>query len=86
MEGLGIFWSIVIGLAAGAIAGWIMRSSMGIILSLVIGLIGSVLGAWIYSLLGVSSGGGILGTLIMSVIGAVVLLAIVSLFRRSPKA
>jgi len=85
MEGYGILWSIIIGLAAGAIAGWLMRSSMGIIMSLVIGLIGSVLGGWIYSLLGVSSGGSILGTLLMSVVGAVVLLGIVSLFRRSTK-
>lgn len=82
MEGLGILWSIIIGVLAGAIAGWIMRGNgFGFIINLIVGLVGSVLGGWIYSLLGISSG-GILGVLLMSVIGAVLLLWIVSLFRR----
>lgn len=82
MEGLGILWSIIIGVLAGAIAGWIMKGSgFGFVINLIVGLVGSVLGGWIYSLLGFSSG-GVLGVLLMSVIGAVVLLWIVSLFTR----
>lgn len=82
MEGLGILWSIIIGVAAGAIAGWIMKGSgFGFILNLIVGLLGSVLGGWLYDLFGFSSG-GILGILLMSVVGAVVLLWIVSLFRK----
>lgn len=82
MEGLGILWSIIIGIAAGAIAGWLMRGSgFGIIINLVVGLIGSVLGGWIYGLLGFSTT-SVLGVLIMSIIGAVVLLWILSLFRK----
>lgn len=82
MAGLGILWSIIIGILAGAIAGWIMKGSgFGIIWNLIIGLIGSVLGGWIYGLFGFSTG-SIWGVLLMSVIGAVVLLFIVSLFRR----
>jgi len=80
--GLGILWSIIIGILAGAIAGWLMRGSgFGIILNLVIGLVGSVLGGWIYGLLGFHTD-SILGVLLMSVVGAVVLLWIVSLFRK----
>lgn len=79
---MGLLWSIIIGIAAGAIAGWLMKGSgFGIIMNLVVGLIGSVLGGWIYGLLGLSTG-SILGTLLMSVVGAVVLLWIVSLFRK----
>lgn len=82
MEGLGILWSIIIGVAAGAIAGWIMKGSgFGFILNLIVGLLGSVLGGWLYDLFDFNKG-GILGTLLMSVIGAVVLLWIVSLFRK----
>lgn len=82
MEGLGILWAIIIGIAAGAIAGWIMRGhGFGILVNLIVGLVGSLLGGWIYGLLGITTG-GILGTLLMSVIGAVVLLWIISLFRR----
>ncbi len=82
MEGLGIIWSIIIGVAAGAIAGWLMRGhGFGFIVNLIVGLVGSTLGGWIYGLLGIGSG-GIVGALIMSVIGAVVLLWIISLFRK----
>ncbi|MBK5722908.1 GlsB/YeaQ/YmgE family stress response membrane protein [Dysgonomonas sp. Marseille-P4677] len=84
MEGLGILWSIIIGIAAGAIAGWIMKGrGFGIVINLIVGLVGSLLGGWIYALLGINSS-GILGVLLMSVIGAVVLLWIISLFKRKP--
>lgn len=81
MEGMGILWSIIIGIIAGFIAGRIMRGSgFGMLVNLLVGLVGSILGGCIYSLLGFSSGGK-LGMLLMSVIGSVVLLWIISLFR-----
>lgn len=80
---MGLLWSIIIGILAGAIAGWIMKGSgFGIVINLIVGLVGSVLGGWIYGLLGLSTS-SILGSLLMSVVGAVVLLWIVSLFRRA---
>jgi len=83
MGGLGILWSIIIGIAAGAIAGWIMKGrGFGIIINLIVGLVGSLLGGWIYGLLGLQTS-SILGVLLMSVVGAVVLLWIVSLFNRN---
>ncbi|MDR2947750.1 MAG: GlsB/YeaQ/YmgE family stress response membrane protein [Prevotella sp.] len=82
MEGLGIIWSIIIGILAGAIAGWLMKGSgFGWIMNLVVGLVGSVLGGWIYGLLGFHTD-SILGVLLMSIVGAVVLLGILSLFMR----
>lgn len=80
--GLGILWSIIIGILAGAIAGWLMKGSgFGIIMNLIVGLVGSVLGGWIYGLLGFTTT-SVLGTLLMSVIGAVVLLWLVSLISK----
>jgi len=82
MEGLGILWSVIIGIAAGAIAGWLMKGSgFGIIINLIVGLVGSLLGGWIYGLLGFHTDSK-LGILLMSVVGAVVLLWIISLFRK----
>lgn len=82
MEGYGIIWTIVIGVVAGAIAGWLMKGNgFGFFINLIVGLVGSVLGGWIYGILGITTG-GVFGTLIMSVIGAVVLLWIISLFRK----
>lgn len=85
MAGLGILWSIIVGILAGAIAGWIMKGrGFGFIVNLIVGLVGSVIGGWIYGLLGFSAD-SVLGVLLMSVVGAVVLLFILSLFsgRRS---
>jgi len=81
--GLGIIWSIIIGILAGAIAGWIMKGrGFGIIINLIVGLVGSLLGGWIYGLFGFQTE-SILGVLLMSVVGAVVLLWIISLFKRT---
>lgn len=83
MDGLGFLWSVIVGLLAGAIAGRIMKGrGFGFILNLIVGLVGSVVGGWTYSLLGISSNGGVWGALVMSTIGAVVLLFIISLFKK----
>lgn len=75
-------WFIVIGIAAGFLAGLIMKGrGFGVVLNLIIGVIGSVLGGWIFSLLGISTT-SIIGSLICAVVGAVVLLFIVSLFKK----
>lgn len=75
-------WYLLIGLAAGWIANLIFKGSgAGLIVNLIVGLVGGILGGWITSALGwVPS--GTLGTLATSVIGAVVLLWILSLFTR----
>lgn len=80
--GYGILWSLLIGLAAGAIAGWLMKGrGFGFVINIIVGLVGSVLGGFIYSLLGLATY-SIWGVLLMSVIGAVVLLWIISLFKK----
>ncbi|MDR0659203.1 MAG: GlsB/YeaQ/YmgE family stress response membrane protein [Prevotellaceae bacterium] len=79
---MGILWSLLIGLAAGAIAGWLMKGrGFGFLINIIVGFVGSVLGGLIYNLLGVTTY-SIWGALLMSVVGAVVLLWITSLFKR----
>ena len=75
-------WSIIIGIAAGFIAGKIMKGSgFELILNLIVGIVGGLLGGWIFTLLGLDVN-GILGNLVMSTIGAIVLLRIISLFKK----
>lgn len=77
-------WYVLIGIAAGFFAGKIMRGGgFGLIVNLIVGIIGGVLGGWLFGLLGIYPGGGIIGSLITSVVGAIVLLCIVSLFQGS---
>lgn len=84
---MSFIWYLLIGLAAGWIANLIVKGdSSGLIINLIIGLIGGFLGGWLISFFGWFPVGTV-GTFISSVIGAVVLLLILSLFtRRSAKA
>jgi len=82
-----IVW-LIIGGIIGWIASMIMRTDgqQGIFLNIVVGIIGAALGGWFISpLVGVGTinqGAFSLGALLVSLLGAVILLAIVNLFRR----
>ena len=85
--------NFILWLIFGALVGWlasiVMRTDgqQGAILNIVVGIIGAFLGGFIFSMLGIG-GSNInnsdfsLPSLIVSFIGAVVLLAIVNMFRR----
>ncbi|MGC9341188.1 MAG: GlsB/YeaQ/YmgE family stress response membrane protein [Bacteroidales bacterium] len=76
-------WFILIGIAAGFLAGQVMKGKgFGIIVNLLVGIGGAVLGGWLFGELGLSFGGGLLGALITAFLGAVVLLFIISLFKK----
>ena len=76
------FWYLLVGLAAGWIASLIITGSgSGLLVNLIVGLVGGFLGGWLVSLFGWVPT-GTFGTFIASVIGAIVLLWIVSLFTR----
>ena len=75
-------WYLLIGLAAGWIASLIFKGSgCGLLVNRSGGLVGGVLGGWLVSLFGWGPTGA-WGTFLSSVIGAIVLLWIVSLFTR----
>ena len=74
---------LVVGLIAGLLASFVMGGiGYGIIGDIVVGIVGALLGGWLFSALGAASPfGGLLGTIFVAFIGAVVLLAIVRLLR-----
>ena len=82
-----IIWLVVGGLI-GWVASMIMRTDaqQGMILNVVVGIIGALLGGWLLSpMLGagtINSGDFSLAGLGLSLLGAVILLAIVNLIRR----
>ena len=76
-------WYLLIGLVAGWIANLIVKGrGSGLLVNLVVGIIGGVLGGWLFSLFGVFAV-GTFGSIITSIVGAVVLLWIVAAL--SPK-
>jgi len=74
---VGIITWIIIGLIAGALAKLIMPGDDpgGIIITIVIGMVGSVLGGFLAGLVGLG-GGGLIWSIIVAIIGAIILLAI----------
>ena len=82
---MGFFASIIIGVLAGWITGKLMKGGgYGLVGDLLLGLVGAIVGGWLSSiLLGVDLTTGFnLTTLVVSVIGAVVVVAIYRLITR----
>ena len=78
--------NIIIYLLLGALAGWLAGKIMkgsgnGLIVNIIVGIIGGFLGGWLMSLVGLE-GGSQIWQFITAVIGACLLLFILSLFRR----
>jgi len=55
----------------------------GVVGDIVVGVLGALLGGFLFSSLGLSSGGGLLGAIIVATIGAVVLIFILRLVKRA---
>jgi len=78
---MNIVWFLLIGLAAGWLAGRIMKGKgFGVAGNLVVGVIGALVGGFLFQLLGITAG-GLIGALVMATVGAIVLLALVGLIR-----
>jgi len=75
-------WFILIGIAAGWLAGQIMKGGgYGLVADLLLGVVGALLGGWIFGLLGISAG-GLIGALVTATIGAVVLIFVVRAIKK----
>jgi uncharacterized membrane protein YeaQ/YmgE (transglycosylase-associated protein family) len=80
--------TILIILAAGAVAGWLAGlvfkgEGFGLIGNILIGIVGSVIGGWLLPRLGVHIGGGIGGSILVAALGALVLLLVVNVLKKA---
>lgn len=83
-DGLNILTWIVIGLLAGAIAGWFVpgRERNGCIGTTLIGIAGGLLGGWLWTnALGQDQATGFLGALLLAVLGSAIVLLILRSLR-----
>lgn len=80
---------IIIWLIVGGVVGWLASIIMkrdnqqGIILNVIVGIVGALLGGWLISPLvgvGTINGGLTVGSFLVSLAGAIILLFIVNLF------
>ena len=79
---LDILGTLVVGGVAGWLAGYFMKGSgFGVIGNIIVGMTGGFIGGWLLSLVNVGISGPIT-RLIVSLLGAVVLLFIIGLIKR----
>jgi uncharacterized membrane protein YeaQ/YmgE (transglycosylase-associated protein family) len=77
-------WFILIGAVAGWLGGQIFKGSgLGLLGNIIVGILGGLVGGWIAGKLGISIGAGILGSLLTATGGAIILLFIASLVKKS---
>jgi len=81
---MGLISMIVVGLIAGLVASWLMKAKTGVLVDLILGIVGSVVGGWVASLItGLDLVTGVnLTSIIVSIIGAVSVIAVFGLIKR----
>ncbi len=82
--------SFLVYIIFGGLVGWVASMLMGtdgqqgIVLNVVVGIVGAVLGSWIFGMLGM--GGSVtgfnLGSFVVALIGAIVLIGLLKMFHR----
>ena len=75
-------------LLIGGIAGWLAGNFMkgggfGVIGNVIVGVIGGMLGGYVFGLLGIGEDGSLIGSLVTSFVGAVILLFGIGLLKKS---
>ena len=81
---------ILITILLGALAGWLASKIFkgygnGLLIDIIVGILGGFIGGNVLGWLGINWGTTILGQIVTAVIGAVILLWVVSLFKKSEK-
>jgi uncharacterized membrane protein YeaQ/YmgE (transglycosylase-associated protein family) len=79
MEGLGIIGWIIVGLIAGALAGFFVpgRERFGCLGTMLVGIAGGLLGGWLWvNVLNQDPATGFLGALVVATAGAILVLLI----------
>lgn len=82
---MGILSWIVMGGLAGWVASMIMgrNKNMGLLANIIVGIVGGLLGGWIASLLGLGAVSGFnLGSFLIALGGACLLLVVTGMFKR----
>jgi uncharacterized membrane protein YeaQ/YmgE (transglycosylase-associated protein family) len=78
----GLIWAVIVGLIAGWLAGKVMKGGgYGTLMDIVLGIAGGVIGGLVFGLLGLSAS-GLTGSIIVSFVGAVILIWLVRQLKR----
>lgn len=84
LTGMNVLWFLLVGVIAGWLAGVLVKGGgFGLIGDLVVGIIGALVGGLLFGGLGSFVGGGVLGSVVVATLGAVLLLLVLRVIKRS---
>ena len=79
-----LIWWIIVGLIAGWAAGKIMKGGgYGPFMDTILGMVGAVVGGWIFNALGIYPAGGIVASILVAIVGAIILIWLSRLVKRA---
>jgi len=55
----------------------------GILVDIILGILGGIVGGWLFGVLGIMHGSGMIGSIIVAFVGAVILVGITRLIKRA---
>jgi len=81
---MGFITWIVVGLIAGWLAGQVMKGGgYGVLVDIILGILGGIVGGRVFGLIGIWPGGGMIGSIIVAFVGAVILVWITRLIKKA---
>jgi uncharacterized membrane protein YeaQ/YmgE (transglycosylase-associated protein family) len=79
-----LLYILIVGLIAGWATGKIMKGSgYGVIVDILLGIVGAFVGSRLLGLFGISTSGGLIPSILVAILGAVVLVLIVRLIKKA---
>jgi uncharacterized membrane protein YeaQ/YmgE (transglycosylase-associated protein family) len=78
-----IVWIILVGLIAGWATGKIMKGSgYGVLTDILLGIVGAMVGSRVLGLLGIYSSGGLIPSILVAIVGAVLVVMLVRALKK----
>ena len=82
--GGGLLYILLVGLVAGWATGKIMKGAgYGVLTDILLGIAGAILGSWILRVLGFYTSGGLIPSILVAILGAVLLVVIVRALKKA---
>jgi uncharacterized membrane protein YeaQ/YmgE (transglycosylase-associated protein family) len=76
-------WIILVGLIAGWATGKIMKGSgYGVLTDILLGIVGAMVGSRVLGLLGIYSSGGLIPSILVAIVGAVLVVMLVRALKK----
>ncbi len=78
-----MIYILIVGLIAGWATGKLMKGSgYGVLVDILLGIVGAFVGSRVLGMLGIYTGGGLVPSILVAILGAVIVVALVRLIKK----